>query len=545
MAEMSEFARRIMLAKYSHERGGQKEEWENVAYRVAKHVMRAVDAPKDLVKEVELAIAERKFMPGGRYLANAGRPYHQVNNCFMFNVEDSREGWADLLYKNTMALMTGGGVGTVYSKVRSEGRAVRKTGGVATGPLPLMQAVNEAGRAIVNGGNRRCAIWAGLSWKHADVHKFIHVKNWPEAVKELKAKDFSFPATLDMTNISVMLDDEFFQAYHDDRHPLNAMARSVYGAAVKQMLMTSEPGFAIDVGKNRHEILKNACTELCSADDSDVCNLASINLARVDNLAEMERLVRLAAAFMVAGTVYSDVPFAKVDTVRSKNRRLGLGLMGMHEWLLVRGKPYGPDPELERYLDVYTHSDQYAQEFAKQWDLSVPVKTRAIAPVGTIGIVAETTTGIEPIFCSAFRQRYWKGDCWHAEYVLDPTAKRLVEQGVKPEAIEDAYALARDVERRVSFQAWVQKFVDHGISSTINLPEWGSELNNEGTVRQFGDMLMRYLPQLRGVTVYADKSRGGQPMEACAWEDAVKNLGQVTVDSVDVCSLTRGGSCGA
>lgn len=546
MTEMSSFARQIMRDKYPHPmKNGELEDWENIAYRVKKHVMKAVNASNTLTEEIHQAIIARKFMPGGRYLANTGRPYHQVQNCFLNRAEDSREGWSELMKNITMQLMTGGGIGNEFSRLRGEGKPVRKTGGVATGPISLMQMVNEAGRGIVNGGNRRCAIWAGLNWAHPDAHKFVVCKNWIPEVRALKERDFSFPATLDMTNISIGLDDAFFKAYHDEKDPRNALAQSVYWATVRQMLRTAEPGFSVNVRANAKEDLRNACTELCSEDDSDVCNLGSINMARVESLEEMEKLVDIGTAFLLAGTVYSDVPYAKVDLMRTKNRRLGLGLMGLHEWLLKRNLRYGPHPDLDAYLEVYAHSDKYAKEYAKKWDLSVPVKTRAIAPVGTIGIVAETTTGIEPIFCAAFKQRYWKGTSWHAQYVLDPTAKRLVDAGMEPDGIEDAYTLAEDVERRVAFQAHIQGYVDHAISSTINLPAWGSERNNEDTVRPFGEMLMRYLPRLRGITVYPDGARGGQPMTAVRYETAAKHLGEVTVESVDICSITGKGSCGS
>ncbi len=113
-----------------------------------------------------------------------------------------------------------------------------------------------------------------------------------------------------------------------------------------------------------------------------------------------------------------------------------------------------------------------------------------------------------------------------------------------PEAVEDAYSLANDVERRVDFQAHVQKFVDHAISSTINLPAWGSPQNNEGTVQAFGDMLIKYLPKLRGLTVYPNGARGGQPLSAVSWEEATVKVGQVFVEGFDVCDLTKSGSCG-
>jgi ribonucleoside-diphosphate reductase alpha chain len=543
--EMSEFASTIMKQKYSHVLDDDSlETWDNIAYRTTKHVMKAVGAPLDIRKEIATTIQRRKFMPGGRYLYAAGRPFHQTQNCLLLRAEDSREGWAKLMQEITMALMTGAGIGVDYSDVRPEGSLVRKTGGTSTGPLALMQMVNEAGRGIMQGGARRSAIWAGLSWKHADIHKFIKLKEWSSDVMDLKEKNFNFPATLDGTNISVLLDDDFFAAYEDPKHPLHNTAMSVYWQTVEQMLRTAEPGFSVDIGANAGETLRNACCEVCSRDSSDICNLGSINMARIDSLEEMKRAVELGTMFLLAGTVYSDVPYATVDAIRTKNRRLGLGLMGIHEWLLVRGKKYDIDPELQKYLEIYKTSTQIAHKYAKEWGLSKPVKTRAIAPTGTIGIVAETTTGIEPIFCAAYKRRYKKGPELTAyQYVLDPTAVKLVEKGMDPDQIEDAYTLSEDVERRIRVQAWVQEYVDHGISSTINLPAWGTEFNNEGTVKKFGTMLLKYLPKLRGITCYPDGARGGQPLTPVKYNTAIKHVGEVFVEQADMCDITKAGSC--
>lgn len=540
---MAKFAHDIMEQKYAHDKRGRKETWQEIAERVASNVLGSVDAKSELVAKVTKAIAERKFMPGGRYLYASGRPFHQVQNCLLLRVEDSREGWADLAQKCMMALQTGAGIGVDYSLLRARGEPIRKTGGLASGPVELMKIINEVGRGVRQGGSRRSAIWAGLNWKHKDVLEFVHAKDWSPEVRALKAKDFNFPATLDMTNISVLLDDEFFKAYGNDKHKLHQHAHLVYWDVVKQMLKTGEPGFSIDVGENAGETLRNACTEVTSRDDSDICNLGSINMARVESVEEMKELVDICTAFLLAGTVYSDVPYACVDQVRTRNRRLGLGLMGLHEWLLVRGKKYGPDDELARYLDVYASSGEAAEKYAKEWNLSVPIKTRAIAPTGTIGIIAETTTGIEPIFCVAYKRRYMKGDTWNYQYVIDPTAKRLIEAGIEPEAIEDAYDLSRTPEARIAFQAWVQKWVDHAISSTLNLPEWGSKENNENLVRDFGNMLVKHLPELRGITVYPDGARGGQPLNAVKYATAIRHVGEVFVEQMDVCDLTKAGSC--
>jgi ribonucleoside-diphosphate reductase alpha chain len=546
--KMSKFAQTIMDRTYAHniDDENRKETWNKIAYRVTKNIMRAVGyTMRDkLSQNICRLIVERKFLPAGRYLYASGRQYHQVNNCLLLKVHDSREGWSELLAKASMALMSGAGIGVDYSDIRHEGAPIRKTGGVATGPISLMQILNECGRGIMQGGNRRSAIWAGLKWNHPDIYKFIRIKNWPSEIHALKERDHSFPAILDCTNISVQLDDTFFEAYQDDEHKQHSFAHSVYWAVIEQMLKTGEPGLTVDVGKNAGETLRNACGELSSKDTDDICNLGSINLSRVEDLKEFKYIIDLATAFLLAGTVYSDVPYSDVDKIRSKNRRLGLGLMGIHEWLLQRGKTYAPDEELGIWLAAYAKSGRYANKWADEWGLSRPKKTRAIAPNGTISIVAETTGGIEPIFCVAYKRRYLKGDQCCYQYVVDPTAKRLIEDGIDPSKVEDAYLLARNVERRVTFQAWVQGYIDHCISSTINLPAYGSELNNNDTIRPFGSMLMRYLPQLRGITCYPDGSRNGQPLTPASYEEAMKHEGAELIEEVvNVCDL-RNGSCG-
>jgi ribonucleotide reductase alpha subunit len=1017
---MSPFALAILNRTYAHqlEELDRLETWGEIANRVTKHVMKAVgvNMRSKLAQDICKAITEKKIIPGGRYLYAAGNNFHQVNNCILLRAQDSREGWGELLSKSSTALMSGAGIGVVYSDIRAEGTKIRKTGGIASGPLTLMQIINECGRGVMQGGARRClagyslvimedgsrkpirdvqpgdkvwtrfgsrlvlasekqrqevfritteygsvvcsanhrwlaarndrktswyttnqlrddrnhklyyhsipqsggmeldkewmytlgfymgngcayssgrthevtfqignkwktddqihlimstmkrlfdvnpierdshgdcieiryrnklliprfqkwkyphecpqipdeiytaskdskaaflagwfdsdgsytedrwevsckhkaalegiqnllqslgilstlnvtsfptlrvcsyqrnlfmatigkytfkkpaeftthdhqsvparilsiesigvedtydiqvegaqefiadnhvshnsAIWAGLNWAHADIHKFIRIKNWSPEVCALKAKDYNFPATLDFTNVSVGLDDEFFKAYHDDEHARHSHAHGVYWSVIEQQLRNGEPGFTVDIGENAGEILRNApvsadtrvltdigyvqihqiidipvtlwtgkqwaynvvftktksnvktlivsmsngnkikadpthefvvetwkkntfdsqlirvekipaeelvvgdvlnvqmpgdtaasvpivtvigvstgpvedvyccnvncpehtfvaegvtisnCGEVSSKESDDICNLTSLNLSKIESLDELKKLVELATAFLMAGSVYSDIPYSDIDAVRTKNRRLGLGLMGVHEWLLKRGKQYAPDEELGMWLAAYAKSGREANKWADEWGLSRPKKTRAIAPNGTTSIIAETTGGIEPIYCVAYKRRYLKGDRYFYQYVIDPCAKRLIETGVSPESIEDAYSLAQNVERRVAFQAWVQTYVDHCISSTINLPAFGTEFNNSDSVKSFGSMLMRYLPQLRGITCYPDGGRAGQPLSPVPYAEAVQHEGiELVEESVNVCHL-RGGSCG-
>jgi ribonucleoside-diphosphate reductase alpha chain len=532
------FAHGIYKKRYAHD----GEEWKDTAWRVAYNVLYqglGIKSTEDEFKRINKLIEERQFLPGGRYLYATGRPLHQVQNCLLLKAEDSREGWAELLYKATMALQTGAGIGIDYSDIRPAGSLIKKTGGVASGPLSPMKMVNEVGREVVQGGNRRSAIWAGLNWKHPDIFDFISLKDWSPEVRRMKESNFNFPATMDMTNISVQLDDDFFDAINDPEHPDHQQAYDVYKKTLNKMLTTAEPGFSVDLGENSRETLRNACTEVTSEDDSDICNLGSINMARFDNIDQFSSAVKDATLFLLAGTEYSDVPYEQVKVTRAKNRRLGLGVIGVHEWCLKRGYEYGPSQELEVWLNEYARATEYAHEWADKYNLSRPVKTRAIAPTGTIGIIAETTTGIEPILSAAYKRRIYNTNATKTnvvyEFVVDPTAKRLIDQGVDPDLIEDSHTI--DVERRIGMQAFAQKFVDHGISSTINLPH---PIEDRSEQFEFGETLLKYLPQLRGMTVYPDGVRAGQPITPVALEEALGQEGIVYEENEERCV---GGVC--
>lgn len=549
--EMGPWALLQYMDKYSWKDENEEpiEVWPDTAYRVVRHVLGALnytDKDPEFQALVQLII-QRKFIPGGRYLASSGRTIHQTNNCFLFRCEDSREGWADLVHKSIMSLSSGGGIGAVYSDVRPYGTLIQKTGGFATGPLSPAKMVNEIARHVMQGGHRRSAIWAGLHWDHADIFKWIEAKDWsPEVVAAKEAaveKGEEAIASLDMTNISVILNDDFFAAFNDADHEQHDLARKVYYATVEHMVSTGEPGFSIDVGDNVRENLRNACTEITSEDDSDVCNLGSINMARIKDRNEFAEVVRLATLFLLAGTVYSDVPYERVKEVRAKNRRLGLGLMGLHEWLLTRGYQYEMVDELRDWMDAYAQSTDIAGAWADKHKLSRPIKTRAIAPNGTIGIIGETTTSAEPIFCVAYKRRFLDSveDKWKYQYVIDPTAQRLIESGVDPDNIEDAYSLSYNVERRIKFQADLQEYVDHGIASTINLPY---PITDPDEVQEFADTLYQYLPKLRGVTCYPNGARAGQPLEGVPYEVALGQTGVTLEEDAARTAQCRSGACG-
>lgn len=850
--QMSEFARSIMSNKYLHEG---ESGWEDIARRVVDNVLTPYFPDKS--EAMLRAIVERKFMPGGRYLYASGKPLHQVQNCALFTVEDSKESIADLFRRVATTLMTGAGVGIVWSNLRPNGAKVGGMGGESTGPVAFMKAVNEIGRNIMQGGSRRSAIWAGLHWNHPDVFEFMATKDWDDITTQGKEQDFNFPAPMDMTNISIILDTEFFDAYEDENHPQHLLAHTVYWTAVEKMLEGGEPGFSVDAWENEGENLRNApvaghtqvltsegyqavgdivgiptvvwtgkqwaedvvfketnnsaqtvrvqmtggriieadlshpfmverfkgagerrhlvsvdrvpaselkvgdivqvslpdtnsapfdseaytlgwvygdgtfnkngfseltlcsdeskacfeylsgyrsanlndgrgfirvyfdkrwaghmksnvdpkyltpsfiaglfdadgnweasqkrirlsskhvgflhdirrglealgilshvskagnstygrsqthqlviaadymhkfveliptkrvrpelagyeafrtstvkvlsvtscgiqpvycadvrkeehtfvaegvvisnCTEITSYDDNDICNLGSINLARIESKEEFAELVDLGTLFLLCGTLYSDIPIPEIGVTREKNRRLGLGLMGLYDWLIKREYRYEPNPELSEWLEEYAKSTEIACIYAESLGVSAPVKTRAIAPTGTIGILAEVMgTGGEPVFAVGYKRRYLKGSTWHYQYVVDATAKRMLEQGIDPDSVETASDLAKDPGRRLAFQAWLQQYVDHGISSTLNLP---SKEEQPFDAFEFGNILMEHLPNLRGVTVYPNGARAGQPLNAVSYKEASDWEG-FEYEEVGLENACVGGVCG-
>ena len=536
------FASNIFHLKYAQ---GPEDTWDALADRLVDDVCgtrnntdRALMSESDR-KDLAQMIKEMKFIPGGRYLYYAGREFKAYNNCYLLRAEeDTREEWAKVAYRAMLCLSSGGGIGVDYSILRAAGKPLKRTGGIASGPIPLMQAINEIGRNVMQGGSRRSAIYASLNWQHEDIPSFLVTKNWSETIKELKTKDFNFPAALDMTNISVNYDDSW--GFNPDN--------SVFLANCRQAMETGEPGFSFNFGAKQNETLRNACTEVTSEDDSDVCNLGSINLGNIRSLEEFKSVVELGSKFLVCGTLRADLPYDKVYKVREKNRRLGLGLMGIHEWLLQRGQKYEVTPELHTWMEVYKDgSERAAKEHCDRLFVSRPVAFRAIAPTGSIGILASTTTGIEPLFACAYKRRYLTdGTKWRYEYVIDSTADRLIkEYSVAPEQIDTAYKLSHDYERRLKFQADVQDYVDMSISSTINLPQWGTKGNSESDVKSFAKVLAHYSPRLRGFTCYPDGSRGGQPLTEVDYSEALKHKGVVFVEN-DICEISgKGGSCGS
>jgi ribonucleoside-diphosphate reductase alpha chain len=175
------FGETIFKYKYSQ---SQDDTWEKLALRLVEDVCGSRWGKTSPVMSKEERdqlfeyIRDMKFIPGGRYLWYAGRGWSFFNNCFLLRAEeDTREEWAALSQRAISCLMTGGGIGADYSRLRGKGFPLSKTGGVSSGPIPLMQMINESGRGVMQGGSRRSAIYASLNWQHPDIQEFLVAKN--------------------------------------------------------------------------------------------------------------------------------------------------------------------------------------------------------------------------------------------------------------------------------------------------------------------------------------------------------------------------------
>lgn len=548
LSPFEQYATNVMELRYSHVVEGRKESWGNITKRVVYHVVHN-KVPTDIYDAIFEAIYQRKLIPGGRILSQAGRAYHQTDNCFTLQAEDTREGWAELAYKTTMMFMSGGGVGVDYSLLRPYGSVLKKSGGISSGPLPCIEMVNSIAAAARQGGERRGACYASLAWDHADIGEFIKLKNGNDRLQH--------------TNISVRFDKQWQEKYpkayyfNNDDKINSRVPYDVFHKTLQHACQWGDPGFQFD---SDNQILRNACSEIISADDCDSCCLASVNFANIDSLTELADVTNLGILFLLCNTMYTNVPYGKVREVKDKNRRLGLGIMGLGEWFIQRQMPYGctlsygaptSDPftfqedGIGNWLQTYQqNSDNAALHWSNKLSVAKPIATRAIAPTGTISIVGgHTTPGIEPVFHTAYQRTYntlktqQHSNGYKTETVIDPIVQKWVENGYDVRDIDTAYTLSQTpdgIERRIAFQAFCQRYVDNAISSTVNLPQY-----KEGIEDTIAPILLRYLPQLRGITFYPDGRHHNQPVVPIDIGDALAMQAQVMASE-----SCKGDSCG-
>jgi ribonucleoside-diphosphate reductase alpha chain len=474
------------------------------------------------VPELEQLLLDEKFSVGGRVWYGAGKPKSYMVNCGLFGVGDSAESWAKLSHDVELSLTKGLGCGIDYSAIRPYGSRIAGSGGTASGAVSKMYITNEIARFIMQGNTRRAALLAQLHWLHGDIHSFVDAKTWDEEQTRLKnINPDKYPAPLDLCNISVRLDDKFFAAYQNGDN----QATKVWNNATNNMFRYSEPGFRYNPD---NQVYTNACGEVISSYDRDTCTLGSINLAVVNSIDELEYIIKYAVLALLKVRHLTKYPTEEMRQVAINHPRVGLGVMGLHNWLIQRKLPYQWCTELdELFSAVYEIAQYYGEYWCKKYHYNKLEGHIAHAPTGSIArLFGGISSGIEPIFALAYKWRYTLNNEVREQVVIDSNVETFMEQGIDLDTVEDAYYLANPdgFKRRVEMQANIQRYCDNAISSTINLPAWGTPGNNELTLPIYRSILLEHLQELRGITVYANGSRSGQPLTAIPINEALEQV---------------------
>ena len=495
-----------------------------------------------------------KFIPGGRVMHGAGREEAKrkptLSNCYVIPIEeDSLDCIYRCLSESAMVYRTGGGVGTDLSILRPKGASVNATVDQSPGCTAFMNLLSESTNAVSQAG-RRGALMLTLRVDHPDIEDFITIKNDANRTK------------VQYANISVLITHEFMQAVlddtdfdlkWDDKVYRTVKARQLWNKIIANAHASAEPGIIFwDTMREFHNVeyanpltSTNPCGEQPLASYT-ACNLGNLNLlqfVRDDGSVDLEDLAesaRVATRFLDDVIEYNmpNHAFDKIEQAVSSDRRVGLGITGLADALVLMKLHYDSDEALEAVEQMmqticykaYETSVELAREKGAfplfDWDgisqskfiQNLPEDLQekiaesglrnctliTMPPVGTGSIVAQTTSGIEPIFCTSYNRRVKQadGESFRDYKVYHPLIKQVFGSDDK---LPDYVLTAHDIDPffRVKMQGVIQKYTDSSISSTINLPE-------DITVETVADIyIMAYKEGLKGVTVYREGSREG------------------------------------
>ena len=540
---------------------------EELFSRVARFVASAdlnygkgADETNKLADDFYEMMADLSFLPNTPTLMNAGRPLGQLSACFVLPIEDSMDKIFDAVKNMALIHKSGGGTGFSFSRLRPKNDMVKSTAGVSSGPVSFMNIFNSATETIKQGGTRRGANMAILDITHPDILDFIKSKE-----DETSLTNF---------NISVALTDDFMKAVKNNenyylKNPRTGekadaiSAREIYNLIVKKAWSNGEPGIVFIDRINDHNPLKKIgrieSTNPCGEQPLlpfESCNLGSINLnkiiKKINGKSEIDfdllkKITTLAVHFLDNVIDVNKYPLEEIKINTTANRKIGLGVMGFADLLISLGIPYNSEKAVETAQSIMstiqTASKEASRELAvtrgafPNFDQSsyaemkeAPIRnatTTTIAPTGTISIIANSSSGIEPIFALAYVRNVMdnnvlietnplfeetaKKEGFYSAEMMEKIAAHGSAAGVEevPEKYRNVFMTAHDIapEWHIKIQAAFQKYVDNAVSKTVNFPNEASEKDIESVYT------MAYDLGCKGVTVYRDGSRDSQVLE--------------------------------
>jgi ribonucleoside-diphosphate reductase alpha chain len=526
---------------------------DRVARAVAQVEERFGQSSVGVHGEFARIIGDLSFLPNSPTLMNAGRELGQLSACFTLPVEDSIPGIFDAVKWAARIQMTGGGTGFSFSSLRPSGDLVASTRGVASGPVAFIDVFNAATDAIKQGGTRRGANMGILRVDHPDILEFVTAKS-----DLSRWKNF---------NVSVSVTDEFMRAAQaDDEYPLRnprtgqvvrtLRARRLFDLIAQLAWRTAEPGLLfIDRINERNPTPQlgsmestNPCAELPLL-PFESCNLGSIDVSRFvvgDNInyAKLRPVVHAGIHFLDNVIEANRYPLPEIEHITRANRKVGLGVMGWADALIRMGIPYDSEDALARadslmsFVEVEARraSERLAVQrgafvhfMGSRWQMqgAAPLRNAtmtAIAPTGTISIIAGCSSGVEPLYALSYVRRVLEGERlvethsvfqeiarargFYSERLMAEVAERgnLREVDGIPDDVRRLFVTAYDVapEWHVRMQAAFQRNCDNAVSKTVNLPR-------NATVDDIARIYrLAYELGCKGITIYRDGSRDEQ-----------------------------------
>jgi ribonucleoside-diphosphate reductase alpha chain len=563
--ELSDNALRVLERRYLTKDGEGKviETPQHLFRRVAKHIASAellYDSKADVSfweEALYQLMANLDFLPNTPTLMNAGHELGQLSACFVLPIEDSMESIFDTVKYTALIHKSGGGTGFSFSRLRPASDRVGSTGGIASGPVSFMRAFDVTTDVIKQGGMRRGANMAILNVEHPDILKFIAAKEDPEALTNF--------------NLSVAVTDKFMKAVEKgtDYNLVNPRtgevtdklnAKEVFDKIVDMAWRTGDPGIVFIDEINRHnptpKLGKIESTNPCGEQPLlpfESCNLGSINLSKMVaykdgqpyiDYDKLSQTVKLAVRFLDNVIDVNQFPLPEITETTKTTRKIGLGVMGFADMLIQLGIPYDSEKGLATAEEIAhfisEEADKASIELAQERGVfpafqesiyDVPDGPRfrnasrtTIAPTGSLSIIANCSSGIEPLFALSYVRHILEGEEFiEVNPYFEETAKsggfyspnlmkqlaegkRLKDIEEVPEEIKKLFITAHDIspEWHVKMQAAFQKFTDSAVSKTVNFPH---DATPEDVAKVY---MLAYQEGLKGITIYRDRSRDSQ-----------------------------------